>query len=89
MELLTVQEAASRAGVSAKAIYYHINHGQFTRHSQFGKVLVDAEEVAVYRPRASSAASPGALRGFGLLSELPGSSRTFMKRKAAEKALES
>jgi hypothetical protein len=51
MELLTVQDAAERAGVTVKAIYYSLGHGKLTRHKQYGKILVDLDELAKYRPR--------------------------------------
>lgn len=49
-----MQEAATRAGVSEKAIYYAIQAGNLTRHEQFGRVLLDASEVANYKPRAGA-----------------------------------
>ncbi len=88
MELLTVNEAAERIGVTPKAVYYQINHGKFTRHTEYGKVLVDATEVSRYIPRKRSTRISGPLKGYGLLAGKPGGTQTFMARKAAEKALE-
>jgi hypothetical protein len=51
MELLTVQEAAARAGVTTKAIYYSLGIGKLTAYSQFGRVLVNVEELSRYKPR--------------------------------------
>jgi excisionase family DNA binding protein len=52
MNLITVQEAAQRLNVTDKAIYSALANGSLTRHEQWGRVLVDAEEVAAYTPRA-------------------------------------
>lgn len=54
MTLITVQEAASRLGISAKALYYAITEGKLTRHEQFGRVLLDEKEVSAYKPRAGA-----------------------------------
>lgn len=51
MELITVQDAAARLSVTPKAVYYAIEAGSLTKHEQYGRVLVDAAEVANYRPR--------------------------------------
>ena len=56
-ELLTVQEAARLKNVHPKAIYYGLAEGKLTRHEQYGRILLDAAEVAAYQPRA------GGLRG--------------------------
>ena len=52
MTLITVQEAAGKAGVSVKAIYYALTEGNLTRHEQYGRVLVDKQEIEAYQPRA-------------------------------------
>jgi len=94
MELLSVQEAAKRIGVTNKAIYYSLYHGKLTAHRKYGRVLVDASEIDRYKPRAHSAKQPQAvvsqrvLTGRGFLSQTPGSTDEFMARKANEKALE-
>jgi hypothetical protein len=88
MELVAVQEAASRAGVTPKAIYYQINRGELTRHSQFGRVLVNLAEVERYKPRTALPGSPKRLVGYGILAGLSGGSQSLIDRKAAEKELE-
>jgi excisionase family DNA binding protein len=50
--LITVQEAAARLKVTSKAIYYALTEGNLTRHEQYGRILVDEEEVARYKPIA-------------------------------------
>jgi excisionase family DNA binding protein len=52
MGLITVQEAASRLNVTSKAIYFAISDGKLTRHEQYGRILLDEEEVARYKPIA-------------------------------------
>jgi hypothetical protein len=87
MELLTVQDAAERMGVSAKAIYYSLGHGKLTTHRQYGKILVDASELALYKPRShpsrAQAAATGrrVLTSRGMLTGLPGSVDEFLARK--------
>lgn len=54
MELITVQQAATQASVSEKAIYYALSAGNFTRHERFGRVLIDVAELQTYRPRAGA-----------------------------------
>jgi excisionase family DNA binding protein len=94
MELLSVKEAAERAGVTSKAIYYSISHGKLTAHKKYGRVLVDALEVDKYSPRAISNTRSGPvgnqrlLTGRGFLAQAPGSTEEFMARKVSEKALE-
>ncbi len=54
MELITVQQAATQASVSEKAIYYALSAGNLTRHEQFGRMLIDVAELQAYRPRAGA-----------------------------------
>lgn len=86
MELITVTEAASRLGVRREAIYYSIRQGKLTAHRDFGRVLVEAEQVAAYRPRRDIKRKT--LRGRGYLAGRQGSVDEFIARKAAEKAME-
>jgi excisionase family DNA binding protein len=51
MGLITVQEAAVRLKVTVKALYYLLSEGKLTRHEQFGRTLVDEDEVTAYKPR--------------------------------------
>ncbi|HEY3329102.1 MAG TPA: helix-turn-helix domain-containing protein [Capsulimonadaceae bacterium] len=92
MELMSVQEAAKKAGVTAKAIYYSIHNGKLTPHRQYGRVLVDVSEVENYKPRAHPlrTVSPvkRVLTGRGFLVGEPGVVDDFIARKAAEKALD-
>ena len=85
MELLTVKEAAGRAGTTPKAIHACISAGEVTRHMHSGRVLVDADEVAGYVSRKGWMKAAQQLRSYGILSGIPGSSQSFMARKSAEK----
>ncbi len=49
---MTVQDAAVMLNVSPKAIYYLLAKGKLTRHEQFGRVVLEKAEIAVYQPRA-------------------------------------
>jgi len=51
MEFVTVRDAADRAGVTVKAIYYSLEHGRLTRHEKFGRLVVDLDELLRYSPR--------------------------------------
>jgi excisionase family DNA binding protein len=50
MELLTIQEAMEKLKISRSAIYQAMEAGKLTRHEMYGKPLLDADEVARYRP---------------------------------------
>lgn len=52
MALVTVIEAAEKAGVMVKAVCYALAEGSMTRRKQHGRVLVDEEELKDYLPRA-------------------------------------
>ncbi len=58
MELISVSNAASRAGVTTKAIYYSLEHGKLTRHKQYGKLLIDFDELSRYQPRVRKLTPP-------------------------------
>lgn len=47
-----MQEAADILKVSPKAIYYALTENKLTRHEQYGRLLLDKEEVKTYSPRA-------------------------------------
>lgn len=50
MDLITVQEAVERLNMTRSAVYQALASGKLTRHERYGKVLLDAAEVAVYKP---------------------------------------
>lgn len=50
MELITITEAMARLNVTRSTIYQALERGALTRHEQYGKPLLDAAEVAAYRP---------------------------------------
>jgi excisionase family DNA binding protein len=50
MTLITVQEAAERLKVTPKAVYFAIKDGKLTAQKQYGRVLVDEDQVAGYTP---------------------------------------
>lgn len=50
MELITIQEAMQRLNISRSAIYQALETGKLTRHEMYGKPLLDAAEIASYRP---------------------------------------
>ncbi len=54
MNFVTVQDAAVTLRVSPKAIYYALTENKLTRHEQFGRVVLDKEEVDAYQPRAGA-----------------------------------
>ena len=44
-EMITVQDAAKRRGVTDARVYQWLAEGRLTRHERFGRVLVDAGEL--------------------------------------------
>jgi excisionase family DNA binding protein len=44
-ELITVQVAAERKGVTDARVYQWIKEGRLTKYEQFGRVLIDASEI--------------------------------------------
>lgn len=54
MALITVQEAADRLKVTPKAVYWAIKDGKLTSQKQYGRLLVDEDEVAGYTPIGGS-----------------------------------
>lgn len=52
MAYITIQEAARRLSVSTSALYFALNQGHLTRHEQYGRILLDEDEVSKYEPRA-------------------------------------
>jgi excisionase family DNA binding protein len=90
MQLISVSEAARRAGVRREAIYYSIRAGKINAHRESGAVLVEAEQVDRYNPRASSSRAPKQrhVTGRGRFADVLSSVDDFIARKAEEKALE-
>jgi excisionase family DNA binding protein len=58
VSLITVQEAAQRLNVTHQAVYFAISEGKLTRYEQYGRVLLDEEEVANYKPIAGPERPP-------------------------------
>lgn len=50
MEFLTIQEAMAKLNITRSALYQALDKGKLTRYEQYGKPLLDADEVARYRP---------------------------------------
>ena len=50
MEYLTIQETMRRLNISRQAVYNAIGRGALTAHKKYGKTLLDAAEVAIYKP---------------------------------------
>jgi excisionase family DNA binding protein len=44
-EMITVQDAAKRKGVSDARVYQWLADGRLTRHEKFGRVVVDVGEL--------------------------------------------
>jgi len=44
-EMLTVQEAAKRKGVTDARVYQWLADGRLTRHERYGRTLVDVSEL--------------------------------------------
>jgi hypothetical protein len=90
MELITVTEAARRAGVRREAIYYSIKAGKIKANREYGNVLVDANELTHYKPRASVTRVPPRrhVTGLGKFASVLSSTEEYFARKAEEKALE-
>ncbi len=74
MEFVTVQDAAVLLRVSPKAIYYALAENKLTRHKQFGRVVLDKEEVNAYQPRAGA--------------DRPSRRRSIASREAQEASVE-
>jgi hypothetical protein len=50
LDLITIVEAARRLKLSRQSVYEAIWGGRLTRHERYGKMLVDAAEIAAYKP---------------------------------------
>jgi hypothetical protein len=44
-EMITVQDAAKRKGVTDARVYQWLSEGRLTRHERFGRVVVDSGEL--------------------------------------------
>lgn len=53
-DLITVQEAAARLDMTTKGVYFALREGLLTRYEQYGRIVLDAAEVAAYVPRGGA-----------------------------------
>jgi hypothetical protein len=60
---LTTKQAAAKAGVSEATIRLHIQRGKLRARNEFGRIVIDAADLAAYRTAEGLAKAADAARG--------------------------